>query len=317
MAIAVVMNPAAGGGRMGQQWPAIATALEHRFGALKVRETLRPGGAADLARAFALEGEAIVVAAGGDGTVSEVADGLLGLAAGVRPALGVVPVGTGSDFATCLGIPADPELCARALAERPPRMIDAGRLSFLDDLGRPATRHFVSIASLGVSGAIDRAVNRLSPRWRRGLGGKSLFFVQTLRELMRHRFPEVAVSVDGGEPIIARIVLVAVANNPSFGGGMRIAPDARPDDGRFEIVVARATSRLDMMRDLRLVYSGAHRKLDSCTFLSGRSVTVTPLGGAALLDVDGESPGRIPATFEMLEGALVVRGASSIAEERS
>jgi len=317
MAIAVVMNPAAGGGRMAREWPAVATALERRFGAVRMRETLRPGGAADLARAFALTGEPLVVAAGGDGTVSEVADGLLGLAAGVRPALGVVPVGTGSDFAACLGIPADPEVCARAIAERPPRMIDAGRLSFFDDFGQPATRHFVSIASLGVSGAIDRAVNRLSPQWRRGLWGKSVFFVQTLRELMRHRFPEVAVSVDGGEPIVARIVLVAVANNPSFGGGMRIAPDARPDDGRFEIVVARATSRLDMMRDLRLVYSGAHRNLDSCTFRSGRSVTVTPFGGTVLLDVDGESPGRVPATFEMLEGALAVRGASPNVGERS
>jgi diacylglycerol kinase (ATP) len=309
MAIAVIVNPAAGGGRMGEQWPLFAAALERRFGAVNLRTTTRRGDASVFAHEFALEGTPIVVAAGGDGTVSEVADGLLAAGAGgAIPALAVVPGGTGTDFATCLGVPRQPEDSARAIAEAPARRIDAGCVSFFDDSGRPAVRHFVSIASLGVSGAIDRAVNDLPAGWRRGARGKAVFFVNTLRELMRHRFPEVSVAVDGQDAIVARIVLVAVANNPTFGGGMRIAPDARADDGQFEIVIARATSRLGMMRDLRMVYSGAHRDLDSCTFLSGRRVTVEARDPAVLLDIDGESPGRLPATFEMLEGALVLRG---------
>jgi diacylglycerol kinase family enzyme len=240
-----------------------------------------------------------------------VAGGLL--SAGTGAALGVLPVGTGSDFATAHGIPGDPEACALALAEAPLRSIDAGLVRFVDDAGAPAARHFVSIASLGISGAIDRAVNGLSPKWRRGLPGKALFFLQAQRALIGYRFSNVTITVDDQPPVTARIVVVAVANNPTFGGGMRIAPDARPDDGLFEVVTARATSRLGMVRDLRLVYSGGHRRLDSCSFVPSRRVTVTPADdapeNAALLDIDGESPGRIPATFEMLEGALVLRGA--------
>ena len=92
---------------------------------------------------------------------------------------------------------------------------------------------------------------------------------------------------------------------------MMIAPDADMQDGLLEVVIVRGKPRLQMMLDLRLVYSGAHRELEGCTFLRGRRITVTPLGdkaaNAALLDIDGESPGRIPATFEVLPGALVLR----------
>lgn len=316
MRIAVVVNPAAGGGGMGRAWPSFAEALTRRFGTFEMRETKGPGEASVAAHGLAAQGAETVVAAGGDGTVSEVADGLIKFAAegGAAPALAAMPVGTGTDFARCFGVPREAEACARAIAEAAPRRIDAGRVSFVDDTGRAAVRHFVSVASLGISGAIDRTINAAAAKRRGRLSGKALFFFYTARELLRYRFPEVSIAVDGGEPFTARIVLVAVANNPSFGGGMMIAPDAKPDDGRFEIVVARATSRLAMLRDLRLVYSGAHRDLPSCSFLSGRTVTVAPLGGTlentALLDIDGESPGRIPATFEMLEGALTLRGST-------
>jgi diacylglycerol kinase (ATP) len=268
-------------------------------------------GPGRLAREAAAAGADLVLAGGGDGTVSEVADGLL--RAGTDTALGVLPAGTGLDFATQHGIPRQPAACAQAIAEAPTKRIDAGRVSFVDDDGRPASRHFVSIASVGISGAIDRAVNGLSPRWRRGLPGRALFFLQAQGALMAYRFPEVSIGIDDQPPTSAQIVVCAVAINPTFGGGMRIAPDAKPDDGLFEVVTARATSRLGMVRDLRLVYSGDHRRLDSCSFAAGRRVTIAPVGGAALnaalLDIDGESPGRTPATFEMLEGALTLRGA--------
>src|SRR5690606_19401251 len=84
-----------------------------------------------------------------------------------RLALSTLPVGTGLDFAAHHQIARQPEALARMIAEAPPKSIDAGRVSFVDDGGRPAGRHFVSIASLGISGAIDRAVNGLSPKWRR------------------------------------------------------------------------------------------------------------------------------------------------------
>jgi diacylglycerol kinase (ATP) len=313
MRVGVVMNPAAGGGRMRHEWPLFAEALCSRFGHFELRETGAPGDASPMALGLARLGVDIVIAAGGDGTVSEVADGILRHAAetGAAPALAVAPVGTGSDFASAFGIPRPAEDCIHQIAESAPRRIDAGRISFVDDEGRLVTRHFASIASLGVSGPIDRVINEAKAKKRGRMSGKALFYLFTLRELMRYRFQDVAVAVDDGPPVEARIALVAIANNSSFGGGMRIAPDARMDDGLLEVVIVKAKSRLRLMMDLRLVYSGAHKSLDTCIFLRGRKVTVTPLGdmrkNAALLDIDGESPGRIPATFEVLPGALTVR----------
>ncbi len=319
MKIGVVLNPAAGGGRMRLEWPFFEDALAKRFGAVELRTTARPGEAPLLAAGLARAGCDVVMAAGGDGTVSEVADGQLAHMAdgGSKAALAVAPVGTGSDFATAMGIPRRADACAAAIADNAPRRIDAGRISFMDDAGRPLLRHFVSIASLGVSGEIDRVINAASAKKRGRMSGKALFFWFTIREFLRYRFQEVRVAVDGEPPVEARIAVVAIANNRSFGGGMMIAPMARMDDGLLEVVIVKATSRWQLVRDLRLVYSGAHVGIESCVFLRGRQVTVTPLGdpavNAAVLDIDGESPGRIPATFEVLPLALEVRGG----EERS
>jgi diacylglycerol kinase (ATP) len=312
MAVGVVVNPVAGGGRMGRRWPKIEPVLAARLGPLTVVKTDEPGETCDLARQLAMDGAELVIAAGGDGTVSDAVSGLMQARAysGKMAELAIVPVGTGSDFARGLGLVAEVELLASRIANGEKRTIDAGRVSYITDEGALHSRCFINIASLGVSGPIGRAVNAA----RRGgrVPGTPLFLFHTIRELVRYRFQEVRVTVDDGEPIEARVALVAIANGPYFGGGMKIAPDARPDDQQLEVVIVKGRSKLSLIRDIRLVYSGAHRTLDSCVFGSGRRIVVDPLGDAladaALLDVDGESPGRIPATFEVIPGAITLRG---------
>lgn len=311
MAIGVVVNPTAGGGRMGRVWPRMAKALTARLGDLKVEMTDGPGQACDLARQLAMDGAELVIAAGGDGTVSDVVTGLLQarVANGRTADLAVLAVGTGSDFARGLKLGADATRLAERIASGERRVLDAGRVSFVNDDGALATRHFINIASLGVSGSIDRVVNAAK---RSGyLPGKLTFLWHTVRALMGHRFETVRVTVDDGKPLEARIALVAIANAPYFGGGMKIAPDAAPDDGMLEVVIVRAASKLRLIADLRLVYSGSHATSPSCVFLRGRKIVVEPVGGAAnasLLDIDGESPGRIPATFEVIPNAITLRG---------
>ena len=172
-----------------------------------------------------------------------------------------------------------------------------------------ASRYFLNIASLGLSGATDRAVN--ADR-RKGRGSaKVLFLWHTVVEFLRYRFQDVLISVDDGDAVEARVALVAAANGRFFGGGMMIAPDAEPDDGAFDVVIVRAAGKLKLILDIRLLYDGRHRGHPSISILRGRKVTVEPAGGglvnAALIDIDGDSPGRIPATFEMLPGALSMR----------
>jgi len=311
MAVGVVVNPVAGSGRMGRELPMLRDALSEFFPDLDMRETQAPGDAAKLACMLAKEGAPLVIAAGGDGTVSEVLDGLLWARneGGREVQLGILPVGTGSDLARGLGISGTLPVLARRIAESAGRKLDAGRVDFTDDHGALASRHFINIASLGLSGPTDRAVNAVKSKGR--MSGKATFLWHTLREMLRYRFQDVRITVDGGEPVEARIALVACANSRFFGGGMMIAPDAAPDDGLLEVIVVHGKSKLKLIADLRLVYSGAHKGRPFCNFMRGKTVTVEPLGdpdiNGALLDIDGESPGRIPATFSVIPAAITVR----------
>ena len=186
------------------------------------------------------------------------------------------------------------------------RQVDAGRVTFVDDEGKAAIRHFINIASLGLSGPTSRAVNRAKRSGK--ASGQMLFIWHTIRELIRYRFQDVRITVDGAPPIEARIAVVAAANGRYFGGGMMIAPGAELDDGLLDLVIFRGAAKLTLIKDMRLLYTGSHVNHPSVTILRGRRITVEPLGDPALntaqLDIDGESPGAIPATFETLPKAI-------------
>jgi YegS/Rv2252/BmrU family lipid kinase len=311
MKVGVIMNPVAGGGKLRRRWPEIAAVLKRELGEFEMRETQAAGDAATLALDFAATGFDLVIAAGGDGTVSEAADGLLKSFAegGRKVELGLLPCGTGIDFARCLDLTDDFAEAIRRIAGSKGRAVDAGLICYVDDHGALASRRFINIASLGMSGATDRAVNADKRKGR--VSVKALFFWRTVVEFLRYRFQNVRITIDDGEPVEARIALVAVANGRFFGGGMMIAPDAELDDGTFDIIILRAANKLRLILDLRLLYGGRHRNHPAITILRGKKVVVEPLGdparNGALVDIDGESPGRIPATFEILPRAITVR----------
>lgn len=314
MKVGVIMNPVAGGGRLKRHWPEIGAALREAFADFDLRETQAAGDGSTLAMDLAATGCGLVIAAGGDGTVSEVADGLINAAAeGSKAALGVLPCGNGADFARGLGLGLGPaggfDAAVRRIATSKGRTIDAGRVSYVDDHGALASRHFINIASIGVSGAVARAVNADERKGR--VSSKALFYWRTVTEFLRFRFQDVRITVDDSEPIEARVALVVAANGKFFGAGMMVAPDAVLDDGLLDIVILRAAGKLGLIRDIRLLYGGRHRNHPAVTILRGRRVMVEPLAdrdaGRMLVEADGESPGHIPATFEILPGALTLR----------
>jgi YegS/Rv2252/BmrU family lipid kinase len=307
MKIGVVVNPAAGGGRLAAIWPDIAKAFEHRLKNLSVTFTSKAGNGAALAEQFVQDGAELVIAAGGDGTASQVADGIL--RSGGTAQLGVIPVGTGRDFVRNFGMGRDEMAAMEAICSGRTRQIDAGRVTFVGDDGQQTIRHFLNVASLGVSGPTVRAVN--TAKHGRQVSAKLTFYFHTLRELFRYREQDVRIEFDDGEVIEVRTALVAVANGRHFGGGMMIAPDAALDDGLFDVLVYRPEGKIRMLLDFNLIYKGDHTKLPRVRIKRARSVEVFPAGGlaanAAILDIDGESPGRIGATFEVLPGALTLR----------
>lgn len=268
------------------------------------------GDGARLAESLVASGIDLLIAFGGDGTLSEVADGLLRSLppdGARRPELGFIAAGTGSDFRRNFTFSRDPATAARELLDRPARPVDAGRVTFALQGGGEGRRHFLNIASLGISGDIVQSVNRAKLESNRS--GALIYLLHTVRTLMAYAFPRVRIALDGAAPLEAQVAAVAVANGAWFGGGMKIAPDARIDDGLFEAVVVKASSRLTLLANLARVYGGRHRSHPDVVMASARQVEVSPLDPQAIipLEFDGEDMGCLPARYEILPAALMLR----------
>ena len=295
----VIVNPASAGGRARSEWPGIAAEIRRHLGSFDVAFTEAPGDGARLAAEAARGGRKLVIALGGDGTISEVADGLLrGRGAA---ALGILPLGTGGDFRRTLELPTRIADAARVLGKGHTRRIDAGRVSFVDHGGTAVFRHFLNIASLGLSAEVATRANASSKL----LGGRLAFARATVAAALGHRPPTVRLEIDGADAVSATISTVCVANGRYFGGGMRVAPEALLDDGLFDVVVVGDLGLVGLLRNAPRLYAGTHISHARVASTRGRAVTATAEGDDdVLLEVDGETPGRLPARFEVLPGAL-------------
>lgn len=299
----LIVNPASAGGSTGRHLDGVVAAARQALGEVEVLATGAVGDGARLAREAAGRGARLVVAAGGDGTASEVVDGLV--AAGYRGEFGFLPRGTGGDLRRTLGLPREVAAAARALAEGRARAIDVGRVEFVGEDGRPAARHFVNVASCGITGEVALLVNRSS----KVLGGTLSFKLAAARALLRWRDRRVRWRADGGPWTEAPITALSACNARYFGGGMLVAPAARIDDGLLDVTLWGGFGILDFVVQQRKLYDGRHVSLAKTRTLRARTLEVEPLDPApVLLEADGEQPGRLPARFSILPGALLLRG---------
>ena len=231
----VVVNPASRGGSTRKRFDGMLPRIRAALGECDVEWTRGPRDAERIAREAARAGVERIVVAGGDGTVSEAATGILAADLGRYAELAVLPLGTGGDLRRTLGVPGDLDAALRAIAAGGARTIDAGRVTYTDRSGRPATVFFVNIASFGISGLTTELVNRAT----KSLGGRASFLIGTLRGIVRYRAADhpVELRLDGEIATADPIALATAANGRWFGGGMHVAPDARPDDGLLDVVV--------------------------------------------------------------------------------
>jgi YegS/Rv2252/BmrU family lipid kinase len=296
----VVANPRSRNGATGRRWAEVEHRLRGALGEVEVAFTEGPRDAERLAREGALAGVRRVLVAGGDGTLSEVATGLLAadLADGVE--IGLLPLGTGGDFVRGLGMPRDLEGALRCIAAGRTRAVDAGRLHYRGVGGGPAVSYFVNVASFGISGLVNELVNRST----KALGGTVSFLLGTIRGILRYRGGEVRIRVDGELVYEGELVLAAGANGSRFGGGMRIAPEARVDDGLFDVVIIPQLRMTALLRKLPKLYAGTHLADPITTFCRGRVIEADEEPGSVRIELDGEPLGTLPARFEMLPAAL-------------
>lgn len=300
--ICFIANPFAASGRLGRQLPWLREEAKKRFPDHLVVTTQKRGDLPDLAADAVGKGFATIVAVGGDGTINEVVDGIY-RAGAERSAFGVVPMGTGSDFIKSIRVPGDPAGALDLLATTPPAPMDLGVARFRAFSGERVTRAFINIADFGLGGEVVERANR-SPKW---LGRLFTFFINTVVTLARFKSKRVQIRFDQ-ENFERDITAVVIANGQYFGGGMRSAPRARVDDGLFDVLILDAMPAMTIVKNLGKLYGATEVLAHPSIHFHRTSRLEADSEDTVLIDLDGEQPGKLPASFELIpRGIRVIR----------
>ncbi len=298
--------------------------MNHLYGQVTVRYTERRGHASDLAFAGATDGHPLIVSVGGDGTFSEVVNGILragdeaasgetpGMSLGGAdlPAVGLVSIGTGGDFRRTLGIAPGVDGSLETLAGGRERYIDVVRTEFRTPDGATARRYFVNVLSAGLGGLVDHYMESM-PSF---IGGRVAYYLASLGAVVLGKEGQVRVRAEWQGEIREETIpayLVAICNGRWFGGGMDVAPMALPDDGRLEVITVTAPNKPFIVKRMQSVYAGRHLEIPTvhhfpCERLELRLEDEAAESGF-LLDVDGDALGSLPLSVQVVPRRLRVR----------
>ena len=296
----VVVNPYAGNGRGRVVWGEVRQRLSDLGTPFEFELTQGELTAESFARQALLRGAETVVVVGGDGTINEAVNGFFLNDQPVRPGarLAIVPAGSSSDTARGLGIP-DGVAALDLLQAGQTFQIDLGRAEFSEQ-GRTTSRYFVNNADVGIGGRIATGAGPF-----KFLGGRLAFFASSLKALADPQPWSGRIQLDEHPPEPIQAVSVAVALGPYTGGGMKIAPRAKWDDGCFEIVVIGGMSRGELLRSFPRVYAGTHLSHPGVRSYQAREVSVQA-ADSPLIELDGEVVGAGDVRFRILPSALGV-----------
>jgi diacylglycerol kinase (ATP) len=282
-------------------------ALERSGVKSEMVETRGPRDAARLVREAHWDGVECVAIVGGDGTLNDAVQAYIDRQGQpvAGPDLALIPSGTGGDYARTLGLGGSIDDAARRLLSSEARAVDLGVLEFSSVDGASVCRAFTNIVSFGLSGLADVLAQRV-PGW---LGGRNRYLLAGLWALARYQNAPVRVLVDGELLYEGPVLSVAVAHGQYFGGGMRIAPNAEPSDGLFDVVALTDLSKGESLALIGHVYRGTHIGKPKLKLTRGREVVAEPLDAASevMIDLDGETPGRLPLVARVRAAALRVR----------
>lgn len=299
--ITFIVNPNAAMGSTSREWPQIKALARDRLGPFQPHLTTGPGDATELTRRALLEGAELVVCLGGDGTLNEVVNGFMAEDGPIRPEamLGFIPRGTGCDFIKTVPIPRELNRALDVIMSSHARPIDLGRLTYMDHSGHRSHRYFHNITSFGLGGEVDERVNRTT----KVFGGFVSFIWATLISILVYDKKRVHLKVDNCFDQRVLCWNVVVANGQYHGGGMWVAPEAAVDDGMFHVTVIGDFTLAEVFLNLPKLYNGKLLQLEKVSTLVGKRVQATS-DQRVLLDVDGEQPGQLPVTIDIVPGAV-------------
>jgi diacylglycerol kinase (ATP) len=296
----IIVNPVAGTHNATyRQWPHIQSLLRESGLSFDFQYTEGAGHALELARLAASDGYRFLVAVGGDGTIHEVANGLLNSTNADTTVMGIVGTGTGNDFIKSLGLPRDYIGACRNVTGERRSLIDVGLVEYMSK-GKPASRFFINGAGVG----FDAEVAAGSKKVPRFMGHTVPFILSLLKNLPGYRNKDVRLNIDGREES-RRVLSVVVTNGAYFGGGMRIAPWAELGDRKLDVVILGDVGKAELLQVFPRVYKGTHVTHPKVRMEKAERVTIE-CDSRILLQADGELLGEGPVTFQILPAALNV-----------
>jgi diacylglycerol kinase (ATP) len=288
--IKLILNPIAGGGRALKILPAVVGILERRGCEVDVFKTSKRGDA-QRAGVEAPDKSYAVVAMGGDGTINEVAHGIL--ESGSDAPLGIIPLGTGNVLARELNIPLDPEQASRVIADGKTRRID---------VGRDEHKYFVMAAGVG----FDAEVVKILESNRKGAISVLNYAVPILKAFWQYDFPRFSVEVDG-KSLGEGAGSVSVSNTRRYTGPLGITNRASVDDGELDIFIFRESGKLKLLKYAAGALFWMADRFYDVTYVQGKEVVISPVGNSEVFyQIDGDSGGKLPQKFHVVPSALSV-----------
>jgi len=296
--VKVIVNPVAGAYSTRRKWPHISKRLRHIGLSFDYEFTESAGHAIELARTAASGGYRCIVAVGGDGTVNEVANGVLSSNSS-DIALGVIGTGTGSDFIRSMGISRNYDSACSSLAGLRRLPIDVGVVEY-QSKGQSLRRFFVNAAGVGFDASVVATTERM-PKY---LGGTIPYLAGLLRSLFSYRNKPVDLRLED-KVEAARILTVVVANGCYLGGGMYVAPQAKINDGLLDVVTVGDIGKFELLKALPTVYNGTHVTHPKVRMEKARYIAIES-PERLLVHADGELLGTCPASFWLMPAALSI-----------
>ena len=264
--------------------------------------TTRPDEATEIAQRNVLQSRPVVVAVGGDGTLNEVVNGFFrnGAPIPTTSKLAMIPLGTGGDFRRTLRIPTDTKQAIDVLRSGTVRRLDAGCVTYQTADGATAVRHFINIADVGLGGEVVHIVGNGTKRF-----GSATYTLAGLRALLGFKNKPMTVNIDGASEDLAKVQQVVIANCQFFGGGMQMAPTAKPNDGIFDVIIVKNAGKIETIRGMNDIRSGKHLDQGNpkIELMYGKRISVSS-PQKVRIDLDGEAVGFLPALFEIQPGAI-------------
>jgi len=301
-----VVNPCSDDGSTGRSWGKLLEKITKEVGFIDYELTTGIGDATKITLNALKNNYKRILAVGGDGTINKVINGFFNDDECVNSdaILSVLPLGTGGDFVKSISQSMSLDDKIKGLQRNRVKKIDVGKINFISHEGYKIDRYFINIASFGMGGEVDQRINHFKSFKK--LGGTPAFLLATYATLLFFKNKKIRLRIDDHFDQKLAVRNVAIANGKFFGGGMKIAPFAQLDDGIFDIVIVGDLSRTQIVFHTPKIYKGKHLGVSGLTALQGKKI-IAESEEEVLLDIDGEAPGRLPATFEIMPKAITLQ----------